>query len=1027
MSTCKRCGKRVPKGADTCPSCGAPVTRRRRWPIVVLVLSLVAIVGCGVVCALWATGVIGGSPGSPLGPAGGGGSPVEEASDDGGSDDPFVLLQPGFTSEKVTSEAGARSVIAGVASKLGIDDVETELVDCQEGEAFDNRYWRFSQSYEGIPVYGRDVVVSADEDGEVLFLTSNFDDMEGVPTEPTVSAEDAEAAAGDEAGTDAVVPISLVVYSLGAADPELAWQYIVVVDGRASWTFVSAESGSVIATDQLDLEETARCTGTDATTGDTVSFRGMRQDDDTYRMRDEEGNLETRDAQGATVTTTFVYRGNDGNLIEISSVDDASGSSHFEDDQGQIVGFNYTDQSGVWDIVLRDNDQVVYDDVSWYGFAFYGQSDSFTGTIEPIISTTSEFDDERATAAMVRGEDILDFYENQFGRTGFDGRGGQVELIMDDGGFRSNAITTWGGMLGGIMIRFSSDITITDDLIGHEYTHGLENSVSGLSGNGESGALKEATSDIIGEAFEEYRTGSCDWIHGIRNLVDPSRSTASERGSGQPAAHPTRYEDADWGDPTSSTDSGFVHNNSTVVSHAAYLMCNDTDEELAGEALDTEQMARHVYATFISLTPDSTFSQYRNCMELTAGIMIDEGYLSSENLTRISAAFDEVNIGRADNNDYMKDNSEGEVKEAVTTIKGSRDVALVLDCSGSMDGEPIESMRTAASEFVSRAASPNVRVGLVAYSSTSTTLSPLSSNLGSLGTSISELTSGGDTNMDAGIQDGMQLLGSASGDRRRIVVLMSDGLPNTGRTDEELVSYVDGLKEDGVKVYTLSFGDDEGGRALLAQLASQGCNFNANNTDELEGFFNDIAEEISGTAFIRAEVACPVDVTVTLNGETLSSRPESLCTRTSFGTLTLEEDPEGDGTTTKVLRLREGEPYDIQIEGTGVGTMDYTIGFMDEYGDYTDSRTFSQIGVTGSTRMETTAVRADETTLRVDEDGDGVTDTVWRATAGGTASRVDNSGVAWATTVGCVVVAGGLAALRVRSLVRRRRELRAAA
>ena len=114
-----------------------------------------------------------------------------------------------------------------------------------------------------------------------------------------------------------------------------------------------------------------------------------------------------------------------------------------------------------------------------------------------------------------------------------------------------------------------------------------------------------------------------------------------------------------------------------------------------------------------------------------------------------------------------------------------------------MDGEPIESMRAAATEFVSRAASPDVRVGLVAYSSSSTALSPLSSNLGSLGSSIAGLTSGGGTNMDAGLQDGMQLLGSAAQDRRRIVVLMSDGLPNDGRTGDELVAYVDSLKQDG--------------------------------------------------------------------------------------------------------------------------------------------------------------------------------------------------------------------------------------
>lgn len=974
----------------------------------VLVLSLVAIVGCGVVCALWTTGVIGGSPGSPLGPAGGGGSPVEEASDDGGSDDPFVLLQPGFTSEKVTSEAGARSVIAGVASKLGIDDVETELVDCQEGEAFDNRYWRFSQSYEGIPVYGRDVVVGADEDGEVLFLSSNFEDMEGVPTEPTVSAEDAEAAAGDYLGGESrAFAGGVVVYSIGE-EPCLAWQVVSSGASGPTIVFVNAETGDAVASEPLVINERATGRGRDNKNDDEeVSFNVWHDDDGGYRMFDDERNVDVYDANGCTMTYEFVF-------------EDTDGTKYYADNSTDPVSWR-TDEGKV-------DAEDVPKDMPFVDLSF--DVNNIFGRINAVTSDTPEFDNDVAVSAYLRLSSAIDLYDSVLGRDGFDDEGGHVDLVVND--YRwygwsidsANASSQTFPAYGTTLLSIGSKNEGRIDVIGHEYTHSVEATISGMVYEGEAGALKEATSDIMGEIAEDYENdGSLDndveWLHGDRSMVDPTSKK-----------YPARYQGDHWkstDDTSDGNDHGGVHTNCTVVGHAAYLMCNDTDEELAGEALDTEQMARLVYATFFSLTPDSTFSQYRNCMELTANIMIEEGYLSSENLTRISAAFDEVNIGRANNNDYMKENSEDEVKEAVTTIKGSRDVALVLDCSGSMDGEPIESMRTAASEFVSRAASPNVRVGLVAYSSTSTTLSPLSSNLGSLGTSISELTSGGDTNMDAGIQDGMQLLGSASGDRRRIVVLMSDGLPNTGRTDEELVSYVDGLKEDGVKVYTLSFGDDEGGRALLAQLASQGCNFNANNTDELEGFFNDIAEEISGTAFIRAEVACPVDVTVTLNGETLSSRPESLCTRTSFGTLTLEEDPEGDGTTTKVLRLREGEPYDIQIEGTGVGTMDYTIGFMDEYGDYTDSRTFSQIGVTSATRMETTAVRADETTLRVDENGDGVTDTVWRATAGGTASRVDNSGVAWVTTAGCVVVAGGLAALRVRSLVRRRRELRAAA
>lgn len=1011
MSKCKRCGSRVPKGLTQCPNCGSPVERRRKWPFVALISSSLVIIVCCVVCGLWLAGLFGGGQGEqPVGGGTGkGGEGAVPASEE--TVDPFVMLQPGFTSERVTSERTARRVIEDVADKLGIDDVDEELVDCQQDEAFDNRYWRFSQSYEGIPVYGRDVIVGADEEGEVLFLSSNFLDLEGVPTEPTVSRDDAEAAALSEA-TDGATAVSggVLVYSIDPIEPCLVWQVIVSSSDGIESVFVSADTADVVASEPLVLNGRARGTGTDKHTKEDISFNVWQDDNGSYRMFDDERNIDVFDANGATLTYELVFESSDGTKYYVDP-----DTNEWRTDAGKI------DRSEV------DNNAVFVDmrfDVN-----------NIFKDVTAVTSSTTEFSNSTAASALVRINSVHDFYQNVLGREGFDGEGGHLDLVVNDFMWKGWIIDSGNAYS---YTPFASETTLISvgsknegamDTLGHEYTHSVETSISGMVASGESGALKEATSDIMGEISQDYfddewLDGDADWVHGIRNLADPSRSTQSERGDNK-GAHPTRYQDDRWGDPSDEYDKGYVHNNSTVVSHAAYLMCNDTG--LDGESLSTEEMARLVYATFFSLTPDSTFSQYRNCMELTATIMIEEGYLSSDNLTRISAAFDEVEIDRADNNDFIEDGDEEEVREAVTKIKGSRDVALVLDCSGSMDGEPISRMRSAATDFVEVAASPNVRVGLVAYESSSAVLSPLSANLSSLGSSISRLESGGNTYMEAGLRDGMQLLGSDSGDRRRIVVLMSDGLPNVGWTGSDLVSYVDTLKEDNVKVYTLFFGDDEGGRQLLAELASEGCNFNANNTDELEGFFNDIAEEISGTPFIRAEIDCPVEVTVTLGDETLSSDPENLNTRTSFGSLTIEPSEEGDGTTSKVVRLREGEPYDIEIVGTGEGTMDYTIGFMDEYGDYADHRTFSKIDVTEDTRMETRAERASETILRVDEDGDGVFEDVWRAASGEEAELVDNTGIVWATVAGCVLMGGGLTALGARSLSRSWKQARLAA
>ncbi len=106
---------------------------------------------------------------------------------------------------------------------------------------------------------------------------------------------------------------------------------------------------------------------------------------------------------------------------------------------------------------------------------------------------------------------------------------------------------------------------------------------------------------------------------------------------------------------------------------------------------------------------------------------------------------------------------------------------------------------------------------------------------------------------------------------------------------------------------------------------------------------------------IYVRIACPVEVSVKYNGETLNSSDNELNTRTSFGTLTFEETNSSVSTSeydsqnelsdeksdkVKVLRLKEGDDYDVKIEGNRRGRMDYS---MDENGEYTDFRKFKEI------------------------------------------------------------------------------------
>ena len=91
----------------------------------------------------------------------------------------------------------------------------------------------------------------------------------------------------------------------------------------------------------------------------------------------------------------------------------------------------------------------------------------------------------------------------------------------------------------------------------------------------------------------------------------------------------------------------------------------------------------------------------------------------------------------------------------------------------------------------------------------------------------------------------------------------------------------------------------------------------------------------------------------------------------------------------KILRLKEGEDYDIKINGTDRGRMNYSIGFMDDDGEYSDFRKFNNVKITSKTKIDTVATVTDKTVMNVDENGDGKYDLIYEATANGRAKLVE--------------------------------------
>ncbi len=327
-----------------------------------------------------------------------------------------------------------------------------------------------------------------------------------------------------------------------------------------------------------------------------------------------------------------------------------------------------------------------------------------------------------------------------------------------------------------------------------------------------------------------------------------------------------------------------------------------------------------------------------------------------------------------------------------------RDIVLLLDASGSMSGTPLEETKKASVKFIDTILEKDARIGVVTYNESAERLSDFSVEKNNLMETVEEISDGGDTNIEDGLMEAQNMLQGSTA-KKKIIVLMSDGEPNVGKEGEELIEYADELKESGILIYTLGFFEkmeDEKSSAqyLMEQIASGGCHYEVASADDLVFFFGDIADQINGQKYIYVRIACPVDVTVTRDGKKLRSSSKGQVLRTNFGTLTFEENEEsktGQKDSIKVLRLKEGADYDIQITGTGRGNMDYTIGFMDENGDYKDFRRFENVKITNQTVIDTVAAVSDESILNIDNDGDGRYDIKLRAEANGYGEQIKHS------------------------------------
>ncbi|RLN28941.1 hypothetical protein C2845_PM05G06950 [Panicum miliaceum] len=140
-----------------------------------------------------------------------------------------------------------------------------------------------------------------------------------------------------------------------------------------------------------------------------------------------------------------------------------------------------------------------------------------------------------------------------------------------------------------------------------------------------------------------------------------------------------------------------------------------------------------------------------------------------------------------------------------TTVREGLDLVAVLDLSGKMDGEKIDSMKKAM-VFVIMKLTPVDRLSIVTFSDGASRLSPLRSMTPAAQNDLKALVDGlqasGGTNIQAGLETGLSVLANRVNTKARTanIFLMSDGHQTSGDPRQ--------VDPGQVAIYTFGFGRD---------------------------------------------------------------------------------------------------------------------------------------------------------------------------------------------------------------------------
>jgi Mg-chelatase subunit ChlD len=185
------------------------------------------------------------------------------------------------------------------------------------------------------------------------------------------------------------------------------------------------------------------------------------------------------------------------------------------------------------------------------------------------------------------------------------------------------------------------------------------------------------------------------------------------------------------------------------------------------------------------------------------------------------------------------------------------DIVLVVDRSGSMEGQKLAAAKAAVAAFAGDLDFAQSRAGMVIFNLEAELRVPLSADPGAVLAGLSSFDAGGGTDIGKAVDVAAdELRANGRPGVEPIIVLMTDGRPDNAEIDADDAALR--ARSAGIRLFTIGFGPDTDAGLMRRMASSADDYFFAPTEAELAGIYLEIARRISGSVIL--ETATITDV-----------------------------------------------------------------------------------------------------------------------------------------------------------------------